>query len=107
MAKIKLPPKKETPAAPVKAETNASEKKIQAVINKGGSVIQADDPPKEDTFKNFNIRILESELQAINQLREKRPKARGQKRSGISLHDWIIEAIQEKTEREKKKFSQV
>ena len=32
------------------------------------------------------------------------PKARGQKRLGISTHDWIVEAIHEKIEAEQKKY---
>ena len=59
---------------------------------------------QDDVFKNFNIKILESELETINELREKRPKQRGQKRLGISLHDWIVEAVQEKIDSERKKY---
>lgn len=81
-----------------------SEKRISDIINKGGSTTKATEPSDPDKLKNFNIKILESELQTINELRQKRPKARGQKRLGISLHDWLIEAIKDKIEKEKKKF---
>jgi hypothetical protein len=102
MAKIQLPPKKDEKPAPVKA-IKTNEKKIRDVIGKGGSTTKsAEGPDQEQVFKNFNIKILDSEIQTINELRERRPKARGQKRMGISLHDWIIEAVQEKIERERK-----
>jgi hypothetical protein len=104
MAKIQLPPKTEDKATPDRPEPKVSEKKILDVINKGGSTTKRSISEQDEHFKNFNVKILQSELQIINELREKRPKARGQKRLGISLHDWIIEAIQDKIESERKKF---
>lgn len=102
MGNITLPPVKNTlPDLVNKRDTD--ERKISAVINKGGSPTRA--PVSLTAFKNFNIRILENELERINQLRELRPKGRGQKRPGISLHDWIIEAIQEKLEKESRKYN--
>lgn len=103
MAKIQFPLKKDDKPEPVKPVVKINEKKIRDVIGKGGSTTKsAISPEKEQRFKNFNVKILESELQTINELREKRPKARGAKRLGVSLHDWIVEAIQEKIERERK-----
>lgn len=103
MPKFTLPPKKANPETLIKKVTVAvNEKKITDVINKGGSVTKSDNFGKEEVFKNFNIKILESELQTINDLRERLPKPRG-KRLGISLHDWIIAAIQEKIARDSKK----
>lgn len=102
MAKIQLPPRKDAQQAPAKKAAKPNEKKIRDVISKGGSTTKAAKPVDDESFKNFNVKILESELETINDLREKRPKPRGAKRLGISLHDWIVEAIQEKIEREKK-----
>lgn len=103
MSKFTLPPKKTDAETLIKKVPVAvNEKKITDVILKGGSVTRSDNSWKEDIFKNFNVKILESELQTINELREKLPKPRG-KRLGISLHDWIIAAIQEKIVRDSKK----
>jgi hypothetical protein len=62
--------------------------------------------PEEDdqALKGMNIKLLPAEIKAIHQLRAQRPGARGRKRLAISLHDWIIEAVQEKIEREQKKY---
>ena len=95
---ITLPPQKKIvlPAAPI-----ADEKKINAIINKGGSTTKAQSETC-DAVKNFNIKLLSSELDAINELRNKMPKPRG-KRIAISLHDWIVAAINEKLERDREK----
>jgi hypothetical protein len=81
----------------------AAEKKISEVINKGGSTTKTADVT-DDAVKNFNIKLLESELAQINELRDQRPRPRGQKRPGISLHGWLLEAINEKIENETKKY---
>ncbi|RDC58785.1 P-loop NTPase family protein [Adhaeribacter pallidiroseus] len=107
MAKIKLPPAKNPKEAPTPEISKVDEKKILNVINKGGSTTkkaELDTVPPEEVIKNFNIKLLESELNIINDLRKKRPKARGQSRLGISLQGWMEEAIQEKIEKEKKKY---
>lgn len=101
MAKIQLPPKKDEQITFDTIGQNGNEKKISAVINKGGSITKQVVTEQNVILKNFNIKILESEIKSINELREKRPRLRGQKRLGISLNDWIIEAIQEKIEYEK------
>jgi hypothetical protein len=92
---ITLPPQKKivspTPLA-------ADEKKISAVINKGGGTTKAD-KEASDVLKNFNIKLLSSELDAINDLRNQMPKPRG-KRMAISLHDWIVMAVNEKLQRD-------
>jgi hypothetical protein len=46
---------------------------------------------------------MSSEMETIKELRNKRPVIRGRKIT-ISLHDWIVEAVQEKIEREKKQY---
>lgn len=102
---ITMPPKKKDTGTDSSQQGDiASEKKINDIINKGGSTTKKEEL-EEDTFKNFNIKILKSELESINTLRQKRPKTRSQKRPGISTHDWIIEAVKEKIERENKKYN--
>lgn len=101
-SKIALPPRKQEKAPQLKKVTKPNEKKIQDVISKGGSLTK-NTQPVEQVFKNINIKILDSELRTVHDLRDQRPKPRG-KAIAISLHDWIIEAIQEKIEREKKSY---
>lgn len=101
--KIALPPHKDTNVQESKkVVSKADEKKIQEVIKKGASAPKIV-TPDTDKLKNINIHIFESELQTIRNLREQRPKPRG-RRLAISVHDWIIEAIQEKIERERKSY---
>jgi len=103
MSKIQLPPKREPEANnPAKAEPKVSEKKIQEIINKGGSPIQRN-KPEIDNLKNFNILVYESDLQTIGELCDLRPKKPGRV-IGFSKKDWFLEAVQEKIAREKKKL---
>ena len=83
-------------AAPPKKQV--SEEKIQEVINKGGKPTAMGQEPAGEKIKGITIKLMESELLKIKEIRQKRP-TRGKKIS-ISLHDWIIEAIQEKVMRE-------
>lgn len=102
-SKIALPPRKDNnPEEVQKPVSKVSERKIEEVIKKGGSTTRTTSV-EEDRMKNININILESELRMIRSLREMRPKPRG-KRLAISAHDWIIEAIQEKIQRERKTY---
>lgn len=83
------------------------EGKIAEIINAGGT------PPGEmgakakkrggGPIKNINIKFLAEEGEVIDRLRDARPKIRNKKIT-ISLHDWFIEAMQEKIEREKKQY---
>lgn len=103
MSKIQLPPKKNQEVQ--KSEQSApkiSEKEIQHIINKGGSPIQITNKA-EDKIKNFNLLILESDLNLIGELCDKRPKKPGRV-IGFSKKDWLLEAVQEKIEREQKKY---
>ncbi|MHA4894972.1 hypothetical protein ACXZ1K_09480 [Pedobacter sp. PWIIR3] len=104
MSKIQLPPKR-TPEIKVEERptSRASEKKIKEIINKGGSPKQVD-RPAEDKVKNFNILILESDLETIAELCDRRPKKPG-RIIGFSKKDWLLEAIQEKIDKERKKFN--
>jgi hypothetical protein len=79
-------------------EPIVDEKKILAVINKGGSPVSSVEDEHE--IKQINIKLLGKEINAIRELRMRRPKQRGAKRLAISLHDWIIEAVNEKIARD-------
>jgi hypothetical protein len=103
MSKIQLPPKKSPEVQKEdKAVPKFSEKEIQLIINKGGSPIQATETV-EAKVKNFNLHVLESDLNTIGDLCSRRPKKPG-RIIGFSKKDWLLEAIQEKIEREKKKY---
>ncbi len=89
-------------------ENNIVEKKITDFISRGGSTAGNEkNEVDEEKLKGINIKLLPIEIKTIKALREKRPRLSrsGQKRLAISLHDWIVEAIQEKMEKEKKKYN--
>jgi 3-hydroxyacyl-CoA dehydrogenase len=44
-------------------------------------------------------------IRGIDTFRAARPRKLGSPKLGISLRDWIIEAVQEKMERERKKYA--
>lgn len=95
-SKFQLPPNKQATLA-----ARPGDKKLKDFIGQGGQVkTEAPESTEPEAFKNFNIKILESQWEAINKLREKRPKPVGQKSPGISLHNWILEAIAEKLGRD-------
>lgn len=80
-----------------------SEAEIDAVINKGGkstkeSTVGAD----LETPKHINIRLNEQIISDIDQVRLKRPRKPGSPKPGVSIHDWIVEAILEKLKRERR-----
>jgi 3-hydroxyacyl-CoA dehydrogenase len=104
---ISPPPKKDNQSQPIlEAEPKidkVTKKKQDAFINKGGKPVNETVPSDKQVLKNINVSLLESELKTINELRDKRRKPRGRK-IAISLHDWIIEAIQEKIQKESRKF---
>lgn len=94
---VSPPPQKK----PEEKKAAIQEKRIQEVINKGGKPTMSAELT-EEAIKNFNIKLLQSTLETINDLREKRPRPVGQKSPGISLNAWILEAIEEKIKRERK-----
>ncbi|WP_421830738.1 hypothetical protein [Larkinella sp.] len=100
ISKAPEPPKPEQPTRKV------SEKKIQQFISQGGSPTaknrMGQDDPEE--MKSIKLIMTASEMETIKHLRDKRPRSRSRKIT-ISVHDWVIEAIQEKIEREKKKYN--
>ncbi len=79
-----------------------SESEIDAVINKGGSPTKSTAAADPNVIKNFNIRLNEEVLSEIHQLKELRPQKVGSRRKGISVHDWILEAILDKIDKENK-----
>lgn len=77
-----------------------SEAEIEAVINKGGSTISKEFNAVLEKPKHINIRLTEGIIGQIEQSREKRPRRPGSPKLGISIHDWIVEAVLEKVGRE-------
>lgn len=100
MAITKLP---DDLARPEKSPRTVSEKKVQDFINRGGKPT-ADGPDADGPVtKSIKLIMTAQEMEAIKQLRDKRPRPRGRKLA-MSVHEWVIEAIQEKIEREQKKY---
>lgn len=85
-------------------EPEYSEKKVREVINRGGQPLPIrSDNTSSTIFKSINIKLTEDEIEIIKKLRNKRNAPRG-KKVPISLHNWIIEAIEDKLVKEKKKY---
>ena len=104
MAVSAPPTKKMAPATPPdQQKIKGQEKKINEIINRGSSAIEKAKP--QEQIKNFNIKIMAGQLAVIDQLRAKRPRKPTSPKLGVSLQDWIMEAIEEKIEREKKKYN--
>ncbi|MCU0471399.1 MAG: hypothetical protein MUF58_22720 [Arcicella sp.] len=103
---VSLPPrKKESSEVVISTNKGASEKKIRDVINKGGSTTKAShqtDLSKEQ-LKGINVKFTVSEIDAIKVLRDIRPAGKRNGKISVSLHDWIVEAVQEKIKRDMKK----
>ena len=92
-----LPPVRKKPA---------TEAQVEAVINKGSSALKKDAPPlADDTVKFFNLRLTRGVLNTIEGFRAQRPRKLASPKLGISTHDWILEAIEEKMQREQRKYS--
>jgi hypothetical protein len=91
---------------PLRNKKQPTEAEIEAVINKGGSTTKkADQPLDDDTVKYFNLRLTQGVLKTIEKFRAQRPRKLASPKLGISTHDWILEAIEEKMQREKRKYS--
>lgn len=90
-------PKKKTALSSEEAESGQTEKKIQEWIKKGGSSSSesSSDQSESDPLKAMNIKLYQSELEKINSIRSRKLK-----RDRLSIHDWILVAIQEKIEKE-------
>ncbi|WP_354581943.1 hypothetical protein [Hymenobacter sp. UYP22] len=93
--------------APAPAATlplpSLDEKKVDAVINRGSSSLTASEAA-DVKLKNFNIKLPATMLTVIDELRAKRPRKPTSPKLGISTQDWLLEAIQEKIQREQKKY---
>ncbi|GGG60355.1 hypothetical protein [Hymenobacter glacieicola] len=98
---ISKPPVRKAPGAVLPAPT-PDEKKIEAVINRGSSALPAE--ATDIKLKNFNIKLPAATLAIIDELRAKRPRKPTSPKLGISTQDWLLEAIQEKIQREQKKY---
>lgn len=103
---VSAPPRKKDVAASTTSGQQTvkdQDKKIDEIINRGSSTIEKSEPREQ--IKNFNIKITSGQLSAVDQLRAKRPRKPTSPKLGVSLQDWIIEAIEEKIEKEKNKYS--
>lgn len=101
---VSAPPKKKASTTPVEPVVNTRDKKIDEIINRGSSTIAKVAPATTDEVKNFNIKLLSSQLSEIDGLRAYRPRKVTSPKLGISLQDWILEAIEEKIKREKDRY---
>ncbi|GAB3754749.1 hypothetical protein [Spirosoma pomorum] len=102
---VTAPPKrKQDDQAQPQADAK-TERKIKEVINRGGGVPVKPEADTEPTVKIVNVSLTTPEVAMIAALRDCRPKdARSKRKTPISLHAWLVEAAQEKIEREKKKY---
>jgi hypothetical protein len=108
---VTLPPqkKKDLPILnePV-VNTKASEKKIRDVINRGGSITEVSRQRNIEKveLKGINVKFTVGEIDTIKALRGIRPvENRNSSKMSVSLHDWIVEAVQEKIKRDVKKYN--
>ena len=92
---------KRPPAPPAVAED-----RVQEVIRRGGTVAADLTPPtgretdaQVDELKNVQLRLYESTLNEIDHLRQAASRGRRPK----SRHAWLVDAIEEKLERERRK----
>ena len=89
------------PVNPAATEDHpADEQAVLAVIQRGGTV-QADHLPLEpvitDPVKNVQLRLYQSTLEEMDQARRQRAGGR----RPISRHAWMVQAIEEKLQRER------
>lgn len=84
------------PTLPPAVLSNAA---MQAMINKGGSVLDdqalSQPTPLEDRLKSFTFKIYESELAQIRTIQDALPK-----RDRISIHDFVLTAVKDKIKQE-------
>lgn len=97
-------PKRKQDTSAVAQASSKTEREIKAVINRGGST-SIDNDQSAKAVKMVNVSLTMPEHEIIAELRERRPRdARSKRKTPISLHAWLVEAAQEKIEREKKKY---
>jgi len=74
------------------------------MIGKGGDVPQTakstDAPVDPETIRHVSARLNEGIIRQIDALRASRPRKIGSPKMGISLRDWVVEAVLEKLERD-------
>ena len=88
-----------TATVPKSAPATVDEKKIEALIGKGGSSTLARVPKiieDDDAIKTVLVRTYESQVQEIDQLLAQLPK-----RQRPSRNAYIVEAIEERIKRDK------
>ncbi|GHB87319.1 hypothetical protein [Persicitalea jodogahamensis] len=104
---ITPPPKRKGATDQAPSLNIASERKMEEVINRGSTAVASRLSSEKDqpTVKNFNVRIMSDRLNVVNSLRDLRPKKPLSPKPGISLQDWVLEAIEEKIKREQKSLS--
>lgn len=85
----------------------ATEVEIEAMINKGGDVAAGAMVPLAETdpqkIRHVNTRLTEDVIRQIDALRSRRPRKMGSPKMGVSLRDWIVEAVLEKLKRDSAK----
>lgn len=81
-----------------------ADRAIDEVIGRGGSAVKGT-PPKTAQVKHFTVKVKASTLKDVDALRDQRPKKWASPKMGISLQDWVLEAILEKIEREQRKYN--
>lgn len=84
-----------------------SEQQIEAIVNKGGktTVESKSESADPNSTKSIKLIMTVDEMEKIKELRDKRPAKSRSRKISISVHDWVIEAVQEKIERERRKYS--
>lgn len=112
MAISKPPVRKAAPVA--LPAPDLDEKKVEEVINRGSTSLTAAPAAEvpaspvaaaaDVRLKNFNIKLPAATLAVIDELRAKRPRKPTSPKLGISTQDWLLEAIEEKIQREQKKY---
>lgn len=92
MTTVKKKPKLSLPPTP----TTKQETAMKAMIEKGGAVAAKEDiaDPQEDVLRSFSLRIYESELEALRTIAR---SIKGRKQT--SIHDVIMEAVQQRIKR--------
>jgi len=88
------------------SETSVTESASETKVPKVKKTVEKKPLPEPvvEVLKRFSIELTESETDMIKQLRTHRPQRGRARKITISVTDWIVEAVQEKIEREKRKY---
>ena len=92
---------------PRNKKPEVSEAEIEAMINRGGDVaVSKEENTNVDpnTVRHVNARLTDAIIRQIDVLRASRARKIGSPKMGVSLRDWIVEAVMEKLERDTKKM---